>query len=925
MPHLAPSYLLVVGLLGPVRAADFPLGGGTTDPVFHGRIPPGTFVAVRLDLETGEATVVESAQRPIGDTARRAVERAPAWVRERLADRFSRLSQDQEVAMAECLLEVEDSRIVDEVAFAIASVSIDHLEDVDFDVETLVRNAQGLYEADPWLPYVELVDVGQADLDDDYHTTTRYRMLDPHGSPVAYEVPPDIYYWYVAMPTFESESLTMFDPVADEPALVSEGGVFWRDFYLYQDPSDPSRCASTHFGTEFPTLLEDAMVSGWGPSAQGVLVDFEIDPIGLVVDPESGAPTLAIFSYPTDGYYDASVVATTMPLELGYRTGHGELLENVLSLGNASASLPTTRRIAILKDRDPWGQPTVEEALAALGFGRVDVYRSDQIAEMLNGKYDYRKIIVPSAQPRALYEALASARAEIDAWCVRDPYAEESVWEFHGAIDPEHPEDTWCDLDVPGGFSCALTEQGIDDLAVEGYPEFLDVVPLADHVLQWSDEQQTWHGWRPLDPTSSAVDLIGYWATQNHQDRCSELPGYYRGPDGDDVGSNLDQTLRSPYPQRTLYLHFGNCGESQDLLGAALRAGLIPNSDVGTFIDDHVWNLAYIDGEWLTCEIRNSDGHTIIGGRYQCGRKSTVLEFRGDGRITDRTAFYSDNDTATLEFDVTDALGRPVDGAEVVLATWGRYSPDTLLVGFLGWTDLDGHLSADVQIGHDWYGMVVAPAGVWPGPDAQTVALVVSDDQCDQDGEVFTEDVELDDTIPVEPWAFEVRAGEGGIPVRVSLACFLHALEADNWIYGRRFTEFYDGGEVDVVLLDEENYALLTEGHPFVALEQWAGVETLEETLSLAPGYGAVHLVVSNLGRYAHSAFVDLDLTADLPEPETGGCGCGAAGSGRAGAAWIGLAALVLALRRKVGPTRRGSRDAWPAIRDRHPGQSSPG
>jgi hypothetical protein len=901
----------VAALVGAFSALAVLLPAGTAgaDTAFRGRIPPGELVVVQLDQTSGQSAVVVGEQFNTSPVGEQALERAPAWIRSRLEDRLARLDGELSDELAQLILELEDPRIVDEVAFAIAAVSIDHLLSPEFDPDALVLNAEALYAVDEQLHYVEIIDVGTPDVDDDFHSHTRYRMVGAKGQPAEYEIPREVYYWYVVMPTFGAEQLALVDPVTGDVATADNGGEHWRSYYLFQD-EDPKRCASTHFGMEYPTLIEEPMVDGWGPSAQGVLVDFEIDPIPLVVDPTSGDPVLALFSYP-GVYYDANYIATTMPLELAYREGRPELLENMLRLGNASAHLTIYDSMAIIKDRDPFGEPTVEQALADLGCDYVDVFSSDEIDDVLDLSPQYTKVIVPSGQPRELYQALADSREQIDEWLVRDVYGLKTVFQFHGAVDLDQPGDVWFDLDIPGGFSC--TDQAADqpdDLVLGGYPWLLDVLATTDHVVQWSDDKQSWSGLWPMDPEESAVQLLGFFSSQHIQDRCSEIPDYYQGPDNVDFGGGLDQVLRSPYPQRTLYLHFGNCGESQDILGAATRSALLPDSSVGSFVDDHVWNLTYMNGEWITFTIFRSDGGTSFGGNTYWSEDSwaSVLEWRGDGKFSNRTALYTP--VVTLEVVVTDMHGRPVDGASVVVASDAAGTdPDTLVYAMQAWTDLEGLTSIELGAGRNYYLGVASPAGFWPGPEENIVTQVLTAQECAEPGQVFPIDVELDGQGPLPPWEVEVVPPAAGdtVPLTISSAVTEHSLEAWNKLYDLNFSEFGDGGQVDLVLVDEANLALLEAGAPFEALGSWPAASGVEEIVDVdRPAAGAsLYLVASNATRYGHSAFAEIEVELPPAEqqapPADGGsdesCGCyavGARASGSSAVLWLASTLLIL-------------------------------
>lgn len=150
-----------VGLLCVVAMTLVPVeeACGETSLGFRGRIPPGEFVALSYEPATGHAHVKVGEQQILSEVAALALQRAPAWLRDRLEDRFSRLPYAPRDSLAQLILDIEDPRLVDEVCFAMASVSVDHLDDSYqgaercFDPSTLLLNAQALYEIDPLLQW----------------------------------------------------------------------------------------------------------------------------------------------------------------------------------------------------------------------------------------------------------------------------------------------------------------------------------------------------------------------------------------------------------------------------------------------------------------------------------------------------------------------------------------------------------------------------------------------------------------------------------------------------------------------------------------------------------------------------------------------------------------------------------------------------
>ena len=121
------------------------------------------------------------------------------------------------------------------MAFVIAHLSPELLEHNQFYPQILVENAQFIYERDADLPYVELIEEGQAGIDDDYWTTARYQIEDEDGQRLETTLEPDVYYWYLVHPRMEDEYPFYIDGWAScsgaECASNPEDGQFWREFY----------------------------------------------------------------------------------------------------------------------------------------------------------------------------------------------------------------------------------------------------------------------------------------------------------------------------------------------------------------------------------------------------------------------------------------------------------------------------------------------------------------------------------------------------------------------------------------------------------------------------------------------------------------------------------------------------------------------
>ena len=164
---------------------------------------------------------------------------SPSWLYDDLADLFTRLDAASQIRYAQVILAAENPDTIDEIAFSIAHLSPEVLTDPDFDEEILVDNAVALYDHDPLLNYVDLVEYGDPVSGGDYYTTARYWIGDPDKDVSAYELDRDDYYWFVVHPEIEDEWPLYINP---DTGRVSPppNGKFWRSYlFNHADPGYP--------------------------------------------------------------------------------------------------------------------------------------------------------------------------------------------------------------------------------------------------------------------------------------------------------------------------------------------------------------------------------------------------------------------------------------------------------------------------------------------------------------------------------------------------------------------------------------------------------------------------------------------------------------------------------------------------------------
>jgi len=172
---------------------------------------------------------------PLTELGVEAVDLAPLWLERDLAIALRQQEAERADELASQVVDLDDPRLIDEVAFSIAHNSPETLASEDFYPELLSLNAQLIYEHEPELDYVTLVEEGEAGVDEDFYTTATY-TFGPADSPTELTVDRDVYYWYVVHPTLEDENPWFIDtwtPCTSanlECAAAPGIGWFWREW-----------------------------------------------------------------------------------------------------------------------------------------------------------------------------------------------------------------------------------------------------------------------------------------------------------------------------------------------------------------------------------------------------------------------------------------------------------------------------------------------------------------------------------------------------------------------------------------------------------------------------------------------------------------------------------------------------------------------
>jgi hypothetical protein len=200
-------------------------------------IPAGSFLAVKFD-DQGESLVVYKPSDSLTSLAELAVERIPTWLKSDFVDNLNNLDSILQDQYSQMILDAQDP-FIDEIAFQVAHIPYNILNNPDFYPDMIIENTHSLYQIDTFIPYAAIIDYGIGGVDSNYYSTVRYRVLNGFGDTINIEFPKEYYYWYILHPKISRELCTYIDPNTGDPASPPTG-ISWRDYlFNHADPSYP--------------------------------------------------------------------------------------------------------------------------------------------------------------------------------------------------------------------------------------------------------------------------------------------------------------------------------------------------------------------------------------------------------------------------------------------------------------------------------------------------------------------------------------------------------------------------------------------------------------------------------------------------------------------------------------------------------------
>lgn len=888
---------------------------------YQGMINGGDHLAFSIDTKNKTIETKEITSNAIHTSCDTLLTRTPAWILPALREALRNMSQSEQEKWCVALKDVDD-QIIDEVSFTLAHIS--SYDRQYFTPTLLIKNATLIYDIAPHLKYVELVEKTG---DDGAYTTTKYKRL-KDGTEESFEAPRDIYYWWIVHPLLDVEPLAPIDPYTGKLGTEPKG-MLWREFFLKSETQLDSQ--ERHFLLSTPNTIDQTILSDIesATTITSTLQPSEVGGDDIIRASSDHAPLLIHFS-PSGGLCntttpqsDGIYLVTTLPLEKAALNGSKQLLENLLIAGpgrralknedriNYSTKETQARKVLIVRDRIPYdaSEDPNETILKEKGY-EVDVLTSADFSALITntGLYttekpyinlSYNKIVIPSDQPLALYQMLETNRTEIETFV---KYS--GVFQFHGAT---RKEDHWQTLTMPGGFKASdYLETGIGSIERYGTALLPDVISHVDYL--WTGVRRCSrkapencpHGDRPMDQCVDAIDCIGWFNGQMIDRNVAEERCFLNGADPE----------RTVFPQRIVVNHYGNCGENQDVIGAAARALLIPNM-LTRSIEDHVWNEFYADNDrWWPHDTGWSDtpmrvGDYTVSGDGDSGKSkenASILGWRGDGQIVNLLRRYPatfdtddliDNDytkSLTITINIIDKNNRPVDGALVTLLSESYYTSSYADRVIFGHSDAEGKVEFIVGDNRNYYINVDTKLGAYPKAQDFDQYYITDPNMLFQ---ILTKaeaiaDIEVEKTIKLEgknnagkefDAITEITPTASSKSARKDLSVLFnfnikHTMLAGlNPINGREFIDMIENGNLTLYLTNKEGYQAYLNNQAFEVFWTKEHINSLKDSeITLPNDNDDLVLIISNKDKLVHRHYIESDLSLVEHDVDSGGC-----------------------------------------------------
>jgi hypothetical protein len=261
-------------------------------------------------------------------------------------------------------------------------------------------------------------------------------------------------------------------------------------------------------------------------------------------------------------------------------------------------------------------------------------------------------------------------------------------------------------------------------------------------------------------------------------------------------------------PVRIYRQHLGTCSVHSYLTSAAARASLIPATVNVMYSDNHkineFWDRRWVAWEPVNTYVDNPGGYENWGWNI-----ASAFNWRGDSFICDTTEKYTE--VCTLNVNVTDSNGNPVDGARIKL-----YSSPCVAWGCTaGWTDFNGQKQFLLGDSRTYAAQVTSSIGNYPASGMETVITSAGP------GIFYNWNVTLPGTIPVLDISPDSPPANPTDDYRfvVNYELPKEIVYGTNFDDNNEFSYSSSQGHIDFFICDEDNFNEYMVAQSFEAFE----------------------------------------------------------------------------------------------------------
>jgi len=733
-----------------------------------------------VSITNGAFTTESGVAAVFGPVVNQALDVVPDWLRSDLAMQFSHMDAGVRQKWAQVIVDSKpDYR--DETGFMVAHTGLEELSKPDFDIHAITDQAEFIYAQADKLGWATLIEHGDSATGGDFWTTVKLHYT-KDGNAVDYEVPKDKYYWFVVHAREDAEKVQTTEPDTGLNKAPPTGRS-WREYFTTSVTDTKEYTDHMLFRTinDIPN----------GPMAANIQAMASFKPLDRAAVDLIYGPDKELVMFETR-WGKGSILATTLPVEKLYTDKTSPLLQNMMMYGNGNCYDHSSDSHLILTQRTEADEPVAK--LFKDRHGKYTLMSPADFAAADLDKYD--RIIVTGGGTKVLYQAVADRRKDVEDW----------VGKGHKLDMILAASDDLDGLTFPANVAVKTSAKAITPLHTHGWPAFWEVVPNTDSL--WDGEKHNGiSGSRAFDPGTFALDKLGWFIGVNMPD---DIHKYF-------LKSGI-QPARFVQAVSVLYHHVGNCGELEDIVTATLRSGLIPTANSMDSAEDHVWSEFYVGDAWHPFQLGWDQGDTAIDNyaismekKFGGGKDiSTIVSMYGDGRVLNRTPAYTD--TFTLDLNVTDNDGTPIDGAWVMLASEGYYKdPNTgkypLYPVYFALTGADGRLKVKLGDNQNFYVVVKSDLGRIPEQD-NTVTLVAEDKDA-VPGAVIKRDIKIKGALKRASFQSKVSSDAD---CRLNVRLLKPFYWNNSPFTGTSFMKDADATPVTVAVLDQAGLQSLKDG-----------------------------------------------------------------------------------------------------------------